>query len=289
MSTPDGRPAEDGRGSGPIERPGDAAAPARAARTAPRSPVAIAAEPAWARAASTIADEIRAGGLAPGTRLEPERALGERIGVSRVTLRKALGSLVELGLVTPSQGRGWFVGDSAGRRTEWPNTLESFTETARRKGLSSSSRVLSATTAPATIDEAERLRMAPGRALHRIERVRLLDGVPIARDASLVPADVVALPPDLERASLYAVLTAAGAAPVRAETTVEAHHADDGLARDLQMAPGDPVLVMEQLVTAADGRAVLASRIEYAGERYRLRTTFVRPASPAPPGVHSTW
>lgn len=288
MSTSDGRPAGRGRDAGFADPPGDNDADA-GPRTAPRSAIAVATEPAWARAASAIADEIRVGGLAPGVRLEPERVLGERLGVSRVTLRKALGSLVEIGLVTPSQGRGWFVGGSAGRRTDWPNTLESFTETARRKGLSASSRVLSATTAPATIDEAERLRMAPGRALHRIDRVRLLDGVPVARDASLVPADLVALPSDLERASLYAVLTAAGCTPVRAETTVEAHRADDGLARDLQMAPGDPVLVMEQLVTAADGRAVLASRIEYAGERYRLRTTFVRPSSTAPPPAHHPW
>lgn len=235
-------------------------------------------DPVWARAAAMIEGEIHELGLRPGSRLESERALCERLSVSRVTLRKALGTLVEAGVVTPSHGRGWFVGSgSPPRRTDWPNTLESFTETAERKGLVASSRVLRCVVEPATIDEAEQLRIAPGSPLHHFDRVRLLGGVAIGRDRSRIPADLMALDPGkLVGGSLFALLTTAGLAPLRAETTIEAHHADDELALDLEILPGDPVLVMDQLVTAADGRAVLASLIEYAGDRYRLRTTFAR-------------
>lgn len=236
--------------------------------------------PAWARAAAALEEEIA--GMAQGDRLPSERVLGERLGISRVTLRRALGALVDAGLVTPSHGRGWFVGHGpAPVRTDWPNTLESFSETARRKGLTPSSRVLSFVTAPASIDEAEEMRIAPGSPLHRLDRVRLLDGVAVARDRSRIPADLVDVDPDaLVDGSLYATLAAAGVSPVRAEATVEAHAADDELARDLEIEPGQPVLVMRELVTTADGRPVLASTVEYAGERYRLRTTFSRSERP---------
>jgi GntR family transcriptional regulator, transcriptional repressor for pyruvate dehydrogenase complex len=52
---------------------------------------------------------IRARRLLAGNRLPPERQLAERLGVSRSTLREALQSLAEQGVVTGRQGSGWTV------------------------------------------------------------------------------------------------------------------------------------------------------------------------------------
>ncbi len=49
---------------------------------------------------------IAIGAYSPGERLPPERELADRLGVSRVTLRQALGRVVELGLVETRRGRG---------------------------------------------------------------------------------------------------------------------------------------------------------------------------------------
>ena len=51
--------------------------------------------------------------------------------------------LVGAGVLNASHGRGWYVAKSASRR-EWPNTLESFSETAARMGLEPQSEVLRA-------------------------------------------------------------------------------------------------------------------------------------------------
>jgi GntR family transcriptional regulator, transcriptional repressor for pyruvate dehydrogenase complex len=52
---------------------------------------------------------IRARRLTDGDRLPPERQLAERLGVSRSTLRGALQSLTEQGVLTGRQGAGWTV------------------------------------------------------------------------------------------------------------------------------------------------------------------------------------
>ncbi|MFJ4632897.1 GntR family transcriptional regulator [Streptomyces sp. NPDC088847] len=234
-------------------------------------------EPLWIQAVNVIRGEIDRGVLQPGGRLPPERELCQQLGISRVTLRKALGSLVEAGVLNPSHGRGWYVASSA-QKKEWPNSLESFSETATRMGLKPHSKVLRAETSPASIDEAEQLGIAPGAALFRLERVRLLENVPIALDLTrlrhaLVPGIEQV---DFQEHSLYSTLSAAGVEPVRADSTIEATKADERTAEHLGLAPGDPVLVMRQLALNAQQERLFVSTIQYAGDRYRLRTSFAR-------------
>ncbi|MCU1411255.1 MAG: GntR family transcriptional regulator [Rhodoglobus sp.] len=250
------------------------------APTAPRADTVLAnsADPLWIQAVDHITREIAEGRLVAGTRLPPERELCADLSISRVTLRKALLKLVDDGVLRSSHGRGWFV--AAGQQKDWPNSLESFSETAERMGLVASSRILRAEIAPATIDEAEELSIAPGTPLFRLERVRMLSQVPIALDDSRVPAALVpgfdAI--DFTHASLYESLTRAGLDLLRAESTIEAKSADAYLATHLAVEPGTPVLVMHQVVVDGADRPIFSSSIRYAGDRYRLRTFFSRTA-----------
>lgn len=236
-------------------------------------------EPLWVQAVQLITDEIAQGRLAEGSRLPPERELCQQLGISRVTLRKALLQLVDDGVLASSHGRGWYVA-SAKVAKEWPNNLESFTETARKMGLEASSRVLRAEVAPADLDEAESLSIAPGTPVFHLDRIRLLEGVPTALDTTIVPAALIgeAEAVDFAHGSLYEELERAGASPERADSTIEARESDAETAEALGVAPGKPLLVMRQLVHGADGRAVALSTLRYVGERYRLRTVFARGA-----------
>jgi GntR family transcriptional regulator len=185
-------------------------------------------DPLWVQAADSIRDRIASGDLRAGSRLPPERELCQLLGISRVTLRKALQALVEDGALASSHGRGWYVsGGGVDTRNEWPNSLESFTETAERMGLIATSRVLRADTAPANIDDAELLGIAPGLPLFRLGRVRMLGGVPIALDWALIPAALLpdAEGHDFEDHSLYEALAGAGNELANAETTIEAREA----------------------------------------------------------------
>ena len=242
----------------------------------PTVPRVDSADPLWIQAVDHIMRDIADGRLVAGARLPPERELCAALNISRVTLRKALLKLVDDGVLRSSHGRGWFV--AVGQQKDWPNSLESFSETAERMGLVASSRILRAEIAPATIDEAEELSIAPGTPLFHIERVRMLSQVPIALDDSCVPAALVpgfdAI--DFTHASLYQALTRAGLDLLRAESTIEAKSADAYLATHLAVELGTPVLVMHQVVVDGADRPIFSSRIRYAGDRYRLRTFFSR-------------
>jgi GntR family transcriptional regulator len=236
-------------------------------------------EPRWIQATRLISGEIASGALEPGMRLPPERDLCQRLSISRATLRKALNQLVDDGVLYAEHGRGWFVAETASKG-DWPNNLESFTETATRMGLLASSTVLRSEVTPANLDEAEELGIAPGIPMFHLDRIRMLGGVPIALDTTTIASRLV---PDIASwdfatDSFYRCLAEAGVEPMRADSTIEAQEADAELARLLVLTVGKPLLVMRQLAVDAGERPLFASTIKYAGERYRLRTSFTRSA-----------
>jgi GntR family transcriptional regulator len=241
-------------------------------------------EPLWIQAVHLIRAQIDNGTLKPGMRLAPERELCQQLGISRVTLRKALGKLVEDGVLSASHGRGWYVSKGAkAAGKEWPNSLESFSETAHRMGLTPTSALLRSEQVGASLDEAELLLIAPGTPLFHLERVRLLDDVPIALDATSILAsqlgDIEGV--DFTTASLYELLRDRGIEPVRADATIEAKSASAHEAELLLLEAGKPLLVMRQIAFDELDRPLFTSTIRYVGDRYRLKTFFARSGSPA--------
>jgi DNA-binding FadR family transcriptional regulator len=63
----------------------------------------------YEQVAALLEAEIRSGALQPGDRLPSERDLAQRMGVSRATIREALGALQVAGLLETRQGAGSYV------------------------------------------------------------------------------------------------------------------------------------------------------------------------------------
>jgi GntR family transcriptional regulator len=233
----------------------------------------------YRRVQEHLAEEIRQGGRPPGSLLPPERALAEHFGVSRVTLRRALTELEGSGLIARTSPRGWAVAGS--RIGEPPNVLMSFSEMARSRGLRPGARMISARLRPATIDEADSLGLAPGAELFELERLRLMDDVPIMIDRTRIPT---ALAPRVDRgdfttASLYALLEERyGLRPTRARLSAEAVAADGHLARLLDLHIGEPLLRCNQVTEDQRGRRIELCEMTYRGDRYRFHATLERDA-----------
>ena len=237
-------------------------------------------QPLHDRVREAIAAQITSGAIPPGTRLQSERDLADRMGVSRVTVRRALEALAGDGLVRAARGSGRFV--SLPALVEPSNVLLSFTELGAERGLQATSRVLRSRVRPATLAEAEVLTVAPGADLFELDRLRMLDGMAVALDHTRIP---VALAPqlpaiDFQTASLYAALDTAGAGLVRADYTTEAVAADATQARQLGISPGDPLLLTTTTGYDASDRVVELGVTAYRSDRYRFRATLARKLQP---------
>jgi len=65
--------------------------------------------PLYIQIANSIVERIQSGELSVGDRLRSERSLSEDLAVSRMTIRQALQTLEEQGLIERQQGRGSFI------------------------------------------------------------------------------------------------------------------------------------------------------------------------------------
>ncbi len=212
--------------------------------------------------------------LSPGTRLPSERSLARSLGVSRSTLRPVLAALADAELVEASPQRGWFV--AVDPISDPPNTLISFTESARQRSIVAGAKVLSQTVRSITLAEQEELRAAPGAEILEVHRVRTLDGTPVCYDVSRIVA--ARLPGiaacDLNNRSLYeAMAQTEGGRPIRSDYALHADEADAEVAQLLEIPVGSPVLIGRELAYGRSGDRLLIAKLIYRADAYTFRAT----------------
>jgi GntR family transcriptional regulator len=225
---------------------------------------------AYVQIEEELAERIRGGHLPPGARLPPERELAAQLGVSRMTVRQALGRLADRGLLVRERGRGTFV--AAPKLVHSLSHLSGFYEQVRRQGLAPTSRLLRGEQVLASVAVAQVLAVRLGEPLYQVVRLRLGGGVPLALESSFFPAKLVPglLALDLAGDSLYRLLERYDARPVRAIQSLEPVPARAEEAAALQIAVGSPVMLVERLAWDAQARAVEYAKDIYRGDRSRF-------------------
>ena len=205
--------------------------------------------------------EIR---LAADEALPPERDLAEEFGVSRITVRKALDTLVGEGLLTRRQGAGTFV---AARVEKNFSKLSSFSEDMLSRGRRPESVWLSRSSGAVTPEESLTLGLSPGALVYRFNRIRYADGAPMAVEYSTVPG--FCLPSELAvEESLYEALDKNSSRPVRALQRLRAVLFTGERARLLSVGDGSPGLLIERRGFLRDGQVVEFTQSYYRGDAY---------------------
>lgn len=236
--------------------------------------------PAYRRVAAALRDQIKAGQFAPGDRLPSETEMTISLGVSRITVRHALAVLAAEGLVETRHGAGTFV--SHPPLPFQLSHLASFIEVVRSRGMKPTSKVLRYEVATPPPEVGDWLGAGPA---YELERLRLIDDEVSCHDLTWLPLSIGSrLPVDqLESRSLYDLYeTELGLQIVAATQRVFALPAPSGLARQLGVARGAPLLAVER-VTHGSGEMVLDwQRRSYIGDRFRLELELQRTEPGAP-------
>lgn len=242
--------------------------------TPPRSPI-------WRSIANSLQSEIAQGLYPPGTKLPTEAELALRFGVNRHTVRHALASLAEAGLVHSRRGSGVFV---ASRPTDYPlGRRVRFHQNIQESGRTPSRRITRLETRPATGAEAEALAVAPDAFVHVIEVLSLADGQPLALFRSAFPAARLTglLTAMEEQTSVSAALAACGLSDyTRAETRITATLADTLLALALRLSPGAALLRTEAVNVDSAGQPIEFGTTWFAGDRVALTVSAEAALSP---------
>ena len=211
--------------------------------------------------------------MRPDDPLPSDAALCEEFGVSRMTARNAMQRLVDDGLVVRLQGRGSFVAHRPVDRQL--SNLRGFSEEMRTRGMRPSSVLLSAELSAATPDEALQLGVPAGAEVVVVERVRLADLVPMARErAVLAPSCAKVLQADLASSSLHAAMVAIGVVPHHGHSSVTAQSANAADRRHLNVAPRTALLIERRLIADEHSVPVEWTESRYVPERYLLTNEF---------------
>ncbi|WP_369807174.1 phosphonate metabolism transcriptional regulator PhnF [Ancylobacter radicis] len=225
----------------------------------------------WRQIVERIEADIHEGHLAPGTRLPTEMELAERFGVNRHTLRRALATLNEQGLIEATPGRGTFVKEPPIRYPISSRTR--FSEIVSGEGRAPSGRLIGSRVEPASAEIATALRLPPGSDVLRIDMLREADGVPITAGSHWYEA---------ERCRDLDLLVAATGSVTRAletlglgdyrrlETRITARLADEEDRRLLSLPAGRTVMVVEAINGDPQRRPIQFSRARFAADRVQL-------------------
>jgi GntR family transcriptional regulator len=207
--------------------------------------------------------------------LPSERDLMASFDVSRMTVREALGRLVDEGIVYRVHGAGTFVADRD--KITKSLTLTSFSEDIRSRQLEPGSRSERFERVEADAKTAGILRISPGAPVVHLERVRTADGSPMCLENVWLPADL--FPPEFDLAahpSLYGYLDGIGRSPESASQTIQATVLSSSEAALLEVAPQSPALAVSRIAVDAQERPIEIANSLYRADRYDFRLTVQR-------------
>ncbi|MFI6285184.1 GntR family transcriptional regulator [Streptomyces sp. NPDC051018] len=232
--------------------------------------------PLYFQLSQQLESAIERGALTPGSLLGNEIELAGRLGLSRPTVRQAIQSLVDKGLLVRRRGVGTQVVHSQVKR---PLELSSLYDDLEAAGQRPATVVLRNTVGSAGARAAGALGIAESAEVRSIERLRYAHGEPMALLVNELPAGLLACDTEqLEATGLYRMMRAAGITLHSARQSVGARAATAAEAELLGEEAGGPVLTMERITFDDTGRAVEFGSHIYRASRYAFEfQLLVRP------------
>lgn len=231
-----------------------------------------------AQISERIRNRIATGEWPAHYRLKSEPELASDLGVSRGTLRRALTTLIEEGLLRQVRGRGTFV-TSTTFEPAIAQRLSTLSEDFAHQGVIFDTEVHASEIIAAPRPVAALLDLpVDGRVLH-LSRLRSTAGRPVTLLTNFVRHDLTPgiVDTDFAQASLFGTLEGRYGLKIgTARRTFSAEAATAEIASALQLGEGEPVQYMQQVTYLADGRPIEYSDVWIHSGRLQVTSLLSR-------------
>jgi len=212
-------------------------------------------KPLYLQLRDALADRIASGEWKPGSAIPNESDLAREFEVSAGTMRKALDLMEGEHLLTRRQGRGTFVNDQSSDELAARFSNIRGSEGKRICGQLKSTQI---TSGSANDMERTRLRISAQDSVYRVQRVRHDRGVVFQAEEASLPTTLF---PGLDEKKdvahgIIALAQDYGILPGKAEERVSLGEASPQMAETLGIAVRSPVIVLDRVVRALDGRPI---------------------------------
>lgn len=224
-----------------------------------------------------ITDKIKKGEYEPGDKLPTEKWLVDYYKVSRMTLRKAMDSLIAEGLLVREHGKGIYVAEQ--KVTRNLNQLSSLHHELTKAGIQVENRIISYTVAKAGEKLAAAMGISEDTPVITIARVRMAGDAPICFQKSYMPEGRCGMLDigRLQHESLYDLLEQQLSLSIFAsDVSISAKSATEKLAEYLGVPVRSPLLYVESKLHTEDKTVVEFSENYYVPSRYKYEVTLYR-------------
>lgn len=240
--------------------------------------ISAGAEPIYQAIARQFRDKVASGEWAKGHRIPSEQELVAKLGISRGTLRKAVGLLVDEGILERTQGRGTFV---ASEKVSYPFAQEliSFAEEMRRRGQEYHTQVLSSEVIEAPAWLLSHLDAPKGSRVLSLERTRDVNGIPAVFMKNWVLLDKCPGldQEDFTKVGLFeAIERRTGKRIKYGVRDFSAKILDKEQALIMGRKAGDPVLYMTQTTYGQDETPIEFSNLLLRTDQYQVTSVLYR-------------
>jgi GntR family phosphonate transport system transcriptional regulator len=228
---------------------------------------------AWRQIADQISRSITSGEFDDTGMVPPELVLAEKFGVNRHTVRSAIASLAEEGILKRVQGRGTLI--EKRERLVFPISRRTrFSEGLGKQAGELSIQLIASEEIEATEEIAGALRLPVGAQIVKLQTIGSADGQPVSLASSHF--DKARFPDMAKLVARHRSVTKAFAAQgvadyVRVSTEVTGRPATAREASHLRLPPAAVVLVAQSVNADLDGRPIQFSRTVFAADKISLR------------------
>jgi GntR family transcriptional regulator len=239
--------------------------------------------PVFQQIADRLRADIAAGRLSEGEQLPSERTLMETFGAARGTVRQAVATLREQGLIDTEHGRGAFVrrrppirrvAHDRFARANRDRGKAAFLAEAEAEGVEPSVDSISVRTEVPPADVAEVLGVEQGRSVLVRRRRYLSDDEPVEVATSYLPLDLTEGTPIADEnpgpGGIYARLEESGHRLARFTEDVATRMPLPDELTALRMRPGTPIFTLRRVAYDEGGRAVEVCNTVMTGDRFVL-------------------